>query len=193
MRKNLLGVLSLIFLLGGLAQCGGSSALSGDVKFKVQPTDPVVVTKGDFTLNPGLTNELVIKAPWFEYRSSVENKSGKTLYLFTYSFKGTGVKNGGTVTYEATIDPSKSCDTSGSTRAYLAVIPDGGRYRGLADLTGCDYTDLDADNYETWYMYGLPEADTAFYNINVTGEGWFVDSDGVPIERLNMFGYITTK
>lgn len=173
----------------GLTQCSGVEGLSKDVKITLVPEDPVVIN-ADITLYANTENEVVIRAPWYLFRSSVTNNSDKTLYFVTYTFKVTGRKDGRQVTSNHSIDPNFSCFSDTLSRPYLAIITPGTTYK---QADSCDSTSYDDLAYEAWYIHGLPEADSFDYSVDVTAEGWFVNADGVPIERLVYDGYQFTQ
>lgn len=189
MKKKIATLLALIFWLGGLAQCGDSNALSKNVKFTLVPDDPIVVNS-DLTLNAGLANEIVIKAPWFLFKTRIENKSTNRVYIVTVSFKGTGTNNGGTVDVETALDPGIAC--AGSGRSYLAILDAGQIYASVTNSCNPS-TATSAIPYEGWYISGLPETDTGSYALDVSGEGWFVDAEDIPVERLSMRKYMLTQ
>lgn len=179
-----------ILCVMGVAQCGDKKSKSKDVKLEFLPDDPVVIN-ADLVLYPDQDNEQDIKAPWFLFSTKVTNNSDSELHLISYSFKISNKKNNATVTSTASIDPSITCTTTGFSRVSLATIPSGSEYSDLTDY--CDETSVTSASSENWYIDSLPNADNFFYTVEVTGEGWFADSNGDAIERLIMTGQMFTK
>lgn len=194
MRTKLTLTLLICLWTLGLAQCGSKKQLSSDVKFVLVPEDPVIIN-ADLTLNPNTDNERVISKPWFLFSARVENKTDNLLNLVTITFKGRGIKNGAPVSYKGALDPGSACyDPAGlDSRSYVAIIQPGQTYVSVTDE--CDETTVVGPpaDYEGWYIHGLPEADTPIYTFDVSGEGWFVDEDNIPIERLNMVNSLVTQ
>ena len=190
MKKKILTAILSLFWVSTLSQCGDSNSLSKDVKFTPVPNNPLVVFS-DITINPGLDNEFSAKAPWFLFKSKIENGTSNRLYLVTLRFEGTGTNNGASVKVDKSIDPAVAC-ILGTSRAYLAILDPGATYASMSDP--CDSsTPLATTPYESWYIHSLPETDTGSYSINVTGAGWFVDGEDVPVERLTMSSFLLTQ
>jgi hypothetical protein len=190
MRNKFAAVLLACLWSLGLAQCGGKESLSKNVDITFVPQNPIVVN-ADLTLYPGQLNETEVKAPWFLFKTRVENNSTRKLYLVTYGFDVTGIKTGVPSTVHKSIDPSVTCDVTGATRAYLAILEPGQVYQAVTD--GCDPTSIRSDTFEGWYIDSLPDSDSFFYGVDVTGEGWFVDGNEIPVERLVFYGSISTQ
>ena len=202
----------------GLAQCSNKNSLSKGVKFKSVPDTPIVINT-DMTVHAGQENEFKVKAPWFEYKSRIENNSNKILVLVTFDFNIKGIFRGAPTTSTASLDPNKLCDStsfSGGVRPYLAVLAPGEVYQNLntsydtlypavTPQTGsayhCQYFPSphslgdfnSAVGYESWYIDGLPAADTYNYIVDIAGQGWFEDDSDVPVERLVMSGTLFTQ
>lgn len=185
-----------IFSLVGLAQCGDKTSKSKDVRFTLSPDNPIVIN-ADLTLNAGQDNERVIAAPWFLFSSRVVNNSDSTLFLQSYTLTVSAIKDGQTVTKSMSIDPAVTCDDSTEARVYIAIIPAGTTYTGLNPSPAlpdyCDPADIVSTAAESWYIDALPDADDFFYTVEVKGEGWFVNGDGVAIERLILNGQMFTQ
>lgn len=193
MRSRFHFLTLLVGLMLSLTQCGGIGNLSKDIDVKFLPESPVVVNSELNFPDPRNPLETVtIKPPWFILNSRVYNGSNNILFLVTYELNGYTTLNGVKKSFKAVLDPSKLCDD----RSYLAVLDPGDTYERLS--TACDpYTPTNggtgATRYETWYIGGLPESDTNVYSVDISAEGWFIDGDGVPVERLTAFGYVYTQ
>ena len=173
--------------IAGLAQCGGKDSLSNDVEYSPIPDDPIVIN-ADFSYNDSLTHEkVIVKGPWFLLGSKVNNKSKNDLVLVTIIAEITGTNYGAPAKTTITIDPNITCGNSASSRPYLAEIPAGAVFTGLND--SCDFTDISSSIQEKWYYSGLPATSNSAYEISLSSQGYFVDADGDPIERLQMTGY----
>jgi hypothetical protein len=198
--KNKFATLMVIsFWLLSLAQCGSEDSNSSKLKAKLVPQDPVVIN-ADKVLFGGTDQEISIAKPWFLFKFGLNNKSENTLILQTITFK-TGMNQ---PDFEFSLDPSAFCDAdaNGIERSELAQIPPNTFYTGIDTLGGplgfCDATDITTTTpYEDdhWYVYGLPELRNGDFNysIDVTFQGWFEDSTGEAIERLELEDAIDTQ
>ncbi len=182
-----------IFFALALAQCGEKQTLNDGVAFSASPKRPVVINS-PITLHPGTDREEEITPPWFIYTYSVGNSNqNDSLYLVTYNFKISGIANGQPFEHDYAIDPSSTCSESSANppgRVYLGFIPPGQAMKGV-NLTSaaagyCDYTDIQDSTHEQWYIQGFPKSDNNRYVAVVTGDGWFVNSNGDPLEGLNV-------
>lgn len=98
------------------------------------------------------------------------------------------MKNNGLVAVDVSIDPSVACSATG--RAYLTITNSGETY---VSSSPCDGDQPSAVlPYESWYISDLPATDNGSYSLEVSGEGWFVDFDGVPIGGT-MSAYMLTQ
>lgn len=194
MKKTAPMLLLLVLWALGLAQCGGKEGLSSKVNVVLVPTNPIVVN-AKLTLNPGSAYERVITPPWYIFSTSVENKTDKTLVLVTFKFSTQGIKNGTVNSTETSLDPNSGCFSKGSTRYALAVLTPYGtandKYTNNTD--SCDATAVTDVGFERWYIDSLPESESASYALQISAEGWFEDSNGIPVERFVYSGMQLTQ
>jgi hypothetical protein len=178
----------------GLAQCGVGDSLSSQISVTMTPESPVVINS-KMVLNPGDENERTIQPPWFLWGTLVRNSSQSTLVLATFNFKVQGNNNGSTTKSSHTLDPNVTCDATGFNRSVLAIIPP---RRAFSDLTAsgtdkCDPSDILTSSLEQWFIDSLAATSDFVYSVEVTGIGWFTDSNGVPTERFESNDFLITQ
>lgn len=183
----------------GLAQCGGKSSNSQKVVYDVITDHPIVID-ADLAVS-GSSGTTTITANWFLFGHHMKNNSDNKLYWVTSKLAMAGSSaSSGFVQATSTIDPSKYCSSSSSSsttpkRAYIAILTGTGtstsEYTHLTD--SCDPTtpDAGAASYEQTYFFGLDKGITN-WSVNVTNEGFFVNDEEIPIERLTSSGAFST-
>jgi hypothetical protein len=103
-----------LFLVG-LAQCSKAKTKSEEVTFSVLPDRPIVID-GDTVDSHG--NK--VKAPWFQFRLSVNNKSGSTVTV---------------VAFQVTVYGQSSSGSTQSTPASFSSTD----FNYTTDLLDCEY------------------------------------------------------
>lgn len=176
------------------AQCGEVGGLSADVDFSAVPDKPVVID-ADLTLDEGTDFERTVNGPWFIVGFTIVNGSDKEMWVVTTKFEiTTKLANGVTTVYTHQIDASVTCSgIEGASRAYQVRLAPGDTFTGLdsqptddgLSLVQCDAGDYDSPvTRERWYIDDLPANDGGIYNVKAELVGFFIDTDGTPIENI---------
>ena len=167
-KLGLLGLLALSTI-----QCGVESEsmkLSKLLTLTPVPESPIVIN-ADITIDKGTENERTIKAPWTRFKFNLNNQSGQKFRILTFTYYATSTKGGGIVKAEGGFDfGSQSGEIYGDFES---------NYNGTHSVV--------------IYLGSLPEADSFVYTVEFEAQGYFLDSSGEPVNRLNLSTTMVTQ
>jgi hypothetical protein len=190
-ERSLLNAIFVTLLWAGTSSCTDVNSLSSNVIFQV-PKNPIVVNSPRFITDQLTGQPKVIPAPNFDFSYGIQNNSAKTLIVAGINMVITNTKNGQKVRATVSVNAGTFCPPPPQgQRRYLAIVPPGQIWRGDFD---CDEFYVAGDEDRT--IIGLPQADSTFYSIELTPDGFFIEPNDPlenPLQRYIGFNFLLTQ